>query len=169
MKYEVGIDGRSWTIDIEPRGGVLAVHLGGHQVLVDAARVEGGLSLIFPDERISRDIRIEPGRAGEMTVRVAGATIPVTVQRSDQRARGGQASGSQAATGARRVVAPMPGRIVRVLVGAGERVAARQSLVVIEAMKMENELKAPKAGVVTIVQAVEGATVDAGAVLAVVE
>jgi len=59
----------------------------------------------------------------------------------------------------------MPGKVVRVLVGAGETVAARQGLVVVEAMKMENELRAPRAGTVRDVRAVEGASVEAGALL----
>ena len=62
----------------------------------------------------------------------------------------------------------MPGRIVRVLVGVGDRVAARQPVVVVEAMKMENELRAPRDGVVTQVLAAPGAAVESGAVLIVV-
>jgi biotin carboxyl carrier protein len=71
--------------------------------------------------------------------------------------------------GPRLLKAPMPGRIVRVLVTAGESVGAGQACVVIEAMKMQNELKAPKAGVVARLAAVVDETVAAGAVLLVVE
>ena len=63
----------------------------------------------------------------------------------------------------------MPGRIAKLLVKAGDVVAARQGLVVVEAMKMENELRSPRAGTVTEVRAIEGALVDANAVLIVVE
>ena len=62
----------------------------------------------------------------------------------------------------------MPGRIVRVLVGVGDRVAARQPVVVVEAMKMENELRSPRDGVVTEVLVAPGAAVESGAVLIVV-
>jgi biotin carboxyl carrier protein len=62
----------------------------------------------------------------------------------------------------------MPGKVVRVLVKAGDEVAEGQGLVVVEAMKMENELKSPKAGTVTELHAVEGATVESGAKLIVV-
>ena len=68
-----------------------------------------------------------------------------------------------------RVIAPMPGRIVRVLVAVGDRVAARQGVVIVEAMKMENELRAPRDGVVTQVLAREGTAVDTGVVLVIIE
>jgi biotin carboxyl carrier protein len=67
------------------------------------------------------------------------------------------------------IVAPMPGRVAKVLVAVGDTVTARQGLVVVEAMKMENELRSSKAGVVTEVRVAEGARVDAHAVLVVVE
>jgi biotin carboxyl carrier protein len=71
--------------------------------------------------------------------------------------------------GPRSIVSPMPGRIVKVLVRAGETVAAQQGLIVVEAMKMENELRAPRAGRVTSVKVGEGTSVERGAVLIVME
>ena len=67
------------------------------------------------------------------------------------------------------VVAPMPGRVVRVLVAPGEQVSARQGVVVVEAMKMENELRAPKGGRVKDVSVSPGTSVEAGRVLVVIE
>ena len=67
------------------------------------------------------------------------------------------------------VVAPMPGRVVRVLVSPGDDVAARQGVVVVEAMKMENELRSPKAGTVKEVNVTPGTSVEAGRVLVVIE
>jgi biotin carboxyl carrier protein len=63
----------------------------------------------------------------------------------------------------------MPGKIVRLLVEAGQQVQAEQGLVVVEAMKMENELRAPRAGCVREVGVREGQAVEMGAVLVVVE
>ena len=68
-----------------------------------------------------------------------------------------------------RIVAPMPGKVVRILVAIGDQVNAGAGIVVVEAMKMQNEMKTPKAGKVTAVSAELGATVNAGEVLAVVE
>ena len=69
--------------------------------------------------------------------------------------------------GRQQLVAPMPGKIVRVLVAAGEQVSAGQGLLVIEAMKMQNEIRSPKSGTVEKL-AREGQTVNAGEVLAIV-
>ncbi len=67
------------------------------------------------------------------------------------------------------IVAPMPGKVVRVLVAAGDMVTAGQGIVVVEAMKMQNELKSPRDGRVTAIQAVPNQSVNAGAVLALIE
>jgi biotin carboxyl carrier protein len=66
-------------------------------------------------------------------------------------------------------MSPMPGRVVKILAGAGEAVAAGQPLVVVEAMKMENELRAPRSGTITGVRVSEGASIEANTVIMVVE
>ena len=76
--------------------------------------------------------------------------------------------GAQPGSGPQRIVSPMAGKIVRVLVKSGEAVRARQPLVVVEAMKMENELRALRDGTVVEIYAREGTSVDAGALLVVV-
>jgi biotin carboxyl carrier protein len=88
---------------------------------------------------------------------------------SDPRSLQGRRGAGAGVTGARPVKAPMPGRVVRVLVAAGDEVAEQQGVVVIEAMKMQNELKSPKAGRVVRVAVAEGDAVGAGDVLVVVE
>jgi biotin carboxyl carrier protein len=92
---------------------------------------------------------------------------PVAVVVNGRRARRrDEASGGN---GPQRVSAPMPGKIVRVLVKSGDAVRARQPLVVVEAMKMENELRAGRDGLVAELHAREGESVDAGALLVVVQ
>ena len=88
---------------------------------------------------------------------------------SDPRSLQGRRSAGGSAAGPRPVKAPMPGRVVRVLVAVGDDVAEQQGAVVIEAMKMQNELKSPKSGRVIRVAVAEGDTVGAGDVLIVVE
>ena len=79
-------------------------------------------------------------------------------------------SGSAAeAHGRASILAPMPGKIVRILVAAGDEVVAGQGIVVVEAMKMQNEMKAPKDGRVLAIEVKENDSVTAGAVLAVIE
>ena len=93
-----------------------------------------------------------------------GLAVPVSIV--DPRERLVQRRGNVSdGTGPRSILSPMPGRIVKVLVREGDVVAAQQGLVVVEAMKMENELRAPRAGQVSAVKVVEGMLVEAKAVL----
>ncbi|HKO98825.1 MAG TPA: biotin/lipoyl-containing protein [Pyrinomonadaceae bacterium] len=85
-----------------------------------------------------------------------------------KRLRSGDASGVQD-HGTAKIISPMPGKVVRVLVEQGAQVEAGEGIVVVEAMKMQNELKSPKKGVVSSINAEVGVTVNAGDVLAVIE
>ena len=125
--------------------------------------------------RKSYDIAFEPAADGELIVHVNGVGVPLVVIDQPGRAkaahrrgrrRGGEA-GAEAAP--RAIVAPMPGRIVRVLVQPGEAVHARQGLVVIEAMKMENEIVAPRSGVVQKLTVKPEQPVESGELLAIIE
>jgi len=111
---------------------------------------------------------IAPGReAGAFTISVNGQSVPVHMRVAGAGRR--RDAGGAAGVGPQKVTAPMPGKVVRVLVKPGDEVKAKQGLVVVEAMKMENELKAARAGRVRDVLASEGRSVDAGAVLVIVE
>ncbi|HEU4478165.1 MAG TPA: biotin/lipoyl-containing protein [Pyrinomonadaceae bacterium] len=85
-----------------------------------------------------------------------------------KRFRGLQSSGGHDDRSAQ-IIAPMPGKVVRLLVEVGAQVEAGAGIVVVEAMKMQNEMKSPKAGVVTSLNVIDGATVNAGDVLAEIE
>jgi biotin carboxyl carrier protein len=117
----------------------------------------------------SYDVTFEPAAGGAWQVHVNGRAVLAGLRTSAARMRG--RLGGQGATGAGdgRVLAPMPGRVVKVLVEPGMAVEARQGVVVVEAMKMENELRAPHAGTVREVRVAEGASVEANAVLVVIE
>ena len=101
-----------------------------------------------------------------MQVNKNGRTILVEI--FDPRALRGRGRGGSA-QGRQNVTAPMPGKVIRVLVAAGDAVEAGQGLVAVEAMKMQNEMKSPKAGRVAEMKTKEGAAVTAGDVLVVVE
>ncbi len=104
--------------------------------------------------------------AGEWLVTLGGRSTLVAVNgRRTRRAT----DTARHAHGEQSIVAPMPGRVVRVLVAPGDEVAARQGIVVVEAMKMENELRAPKAGRVKEVSVSAGTSVEAGRVLVIIE
>jgi biotin carboxyl carrier protein len=169
---EIDVNGRSRTVTVERVGGAAAnaflVHMDGQRHIVDAVRLgDDSLSLILTGAGgLSRDIGFsETEGQGQVSVHLAGGAVDVTVNgRRARRSQTLQAGGGQA-----RIVAPMPGRVLRVLVAVGDQVAARQPLVVVEAMKMENELSSLRPGRVTEVAVVAGQSVEAGRQLAVVE
>ena len=105
-------------------------------------------------------------RAAGSEITVNGRAFEIAITDKRRWVRPGGAAGSQ---GRISITAPMPGKVVRVLVSAGDEVAAGQGIVVVEAMKMQNELKSPRAGRVTTVNANETDSVNAGAVLAVID
>jgi acetyl/propionyl-CoA carboxylase alpha subunit len=115
------------------------------------------------------------GRSYEARVEQSGDSVVVLIdghrfemEIRDPR-RWSRAAGAAGIEGRSQVAALMPGKVVRLLVSAGDTVAAGQGLLVVEAMKMQNEMKAPRAGRVVSLAAREGATVAAGEVLAVIE
>ena len=182
MRFEVETGGRRRTIDVQPSGADWIVVVDGQAISANLAQVGSQWSLVVrridPDRGVTAPALGRPGRShevaiesrgrGEHAVYVDGHEIPVSIlDPRNRRVRG--RGGSTDATGPSVVVSPMPGRVVKVLVAPGDVVTARQSLVVVEAMKMENELRAPRAGTVIEVRVREGAPVEANTVLVVVE
>jgi len=104
-----------------------------------------------------------------LSLTVGGEAYQVEVADERERRLRGAVGRAEARAGRREVSAPMPGKVVAVLVRVGEEVAAGQGVVVIEAMKMENELKAAAPGRVAEVRAVAGKAVNGGEVLVVLE
>ena len=185
MQYEVEVGGRRRQVSVARTGDGFAVTVDGHSRQVDAARIDAHtLSLLMDslspahnsvDDRLSAvtarhacevTIVADPS-GGRLTVYVGSMPIEVSLNGLRRRAR--QDDGRGAGAGPQRLVAPMPGKVVRVLVKPGDVVAPRQAVVVVEAMKMENELRASREGTVTEVHAHEGISVDAGALLLVIQ
>ena len=176
MKFDVTVNGKPWrvAIDAADTHGHVRVSIKGRLRTFDASWIdEATLSLVPVDDRTPVcELGIEPRGAGELRIAAAGAQFDVTVLpdgQSPRRHSQGQNRAASLVEGRQNIAATMPGRVVRVLVAAGDRVVARQPVVVVEAMKMENEMRAPKDGVVREVAVKEGAAIDAGAVLVVIE
>jgi biotin carboxyl carrier protein len=152
------------TVRVEVRGGDggYTVALDGSPIRVDVA----ASSLPFASllvEGASHEVGVEKRPEGYV-VHFPGDAVSVSLREAAR----GTSPGVPRGHGPARLTAPMPGRVVRVLEAPGAEVAAGQGLVVIEAMKMENELKSPRAGRVQEVAVREGQAVEAGALLAVV-
>ena len=176
MIFEVAIGDKVRTVGVVRKGAVLHVDLDGRMHIVDARRVSDSVvSLLIqtdgahaPSRSIDAAFATQPA-PGDFDVHLDGLTIPVQIRPAGSFGRQKQEGSGAPATGPQRVTAPMPGKVVRVLVKPGDDVKARQGLVVVEAMKMENELRSARDGRVRDVAVAEGQSVDAGAVLLVVE
>lgn len=157
MKLDVTVNGRACTLQLE--------------------------SLRFEYSELTHEYSVEPSGPGVSSILIEGrsyqATVlaPGTIQVNnrifeveifDPRELRGRSSAG-ASHGRQNIAAPMPGKVVRVLVSAGEQIAAGQGLIVVEAMKMQNEMKSPKAGTVVEIKTKDGATVAAGEILIVIE
>lgn len=157
------VNGLVRSVQVARCGARVEVVLDGTRHVVDAAQIEPGRwSLLFDDQQ-SHEVLVRTGQPGELTVHVDGVVVPVRLLDP----RSGRSGGTDAVgtSGLVRLTAPMPGRVVRLLAAPGDVVGARQGLVVVEAMKMENELRAPRAGTVVELLVHEGSTVEAGTLL----
>jgi biotin carboxyl carrier protein len=169
VTYEVSINGRTRRVEVEHADDGLVVLVDGQRHLADVTSVNGAISLILDQRSFEVAILEQPPASGNLTIHVNGRVVAASVGSS----RGARVPGGHDAVashgGPHTVTAPMPGKVVKVLVKPGDAVTTRQGVVVVEAMKMENELRSPKAGTVTQVTAAEGMSVEAGAALLVIE
>ena len=161
MKLDLRINGARRVVEFDAVSRELIVD--GRIIESDAAEIAHGVYSILLDGT-SIEATVEPAGSG-LLVHSGGAEFQIEIidPRSYRRGR----SGSVEMEGRQEIVAPMPGRVVRVLVAAGQKVESGQGLLVIEAMKMQNEVRSPKSGTVERL-AEEGRTVKAGETLAVV-
>ena len=167
MKYEVHLapssNGKHRVIELERDASGWSVTLDGRPVAVDAVEIApNALSILLEGQ--SFEINVTPSSDGKLKLQTRAQEF--TAEIIDPRAWSGRRHGNVEAEGRQQIVAPMPGKIVRVLVQAGDHVEAGQGLLVVEAMKMQNEIRSPKSGTVERILAKEGQPVNAGEVLA---
>jgi biotin carboxyl carrier protein len=172
VQYEVQVNGRLRQVTLVRREDRFVVSIENRQWVIDAARVGTHLLSLLIDDvasgpAVSREVSIAADPAGGQFIVGLGA-LPLPVSLDARRKWGRKDDGAAGGSGPQRIVAPMPGKIVRVLTKPGDTVQPRQALVVVEAMKMENELRASRAGIVAEVLVKEGQSVEAGTLLAVV-
>ena len=168
MKLGVKIGGKLHTVELLPLGERLRFSLDGRVLRADAVEVAPGVYSILMDGE-SIEVRVEPQSGAS----IAGLRVIIGIREfsadvSDPRQWRRHRGGATEAQGRQQVLAPMPGKIIRVLVKAGDSVELRQGLVVVEAMKMQNEIRSPKSGKVERLMVIEGQAVNTGEILAIV-
>jgi pyruvate carboxylase len=170
MKLNADVDGERVALELRREGGRVVADVGGRRYELEARGVGAGEYLLVHAGRVYEcRVGAGPGAEGRGVTRVSVGGREYGVRLTDPKHLRASGAGGGEQGGHAPVKAPMPGKVVRVLVEAGQEVEAGQGLVVVEAMKMQNELKSPKSGTVAEVRAEAGATVNAGDVLVVVE
>jgi biotin carboxyl carrier protein len=164
MKLEINLAGKTRNVELTCIGERVQCVLDGRPVEADVVEVSPSVYSVLIGGQ-SFEARIESAPAG-LRVIVGGHEYAAVVRDPRQWRR--HRSTAVEAEGRQQAIAPMPGKVVRVLVKAGDAVEAGQGLVVIEAMKMQNEVRSPKRGTVERLLVSEGQTINAGEVLAIV-
>jgi len=165
VKLKIQLAGRTRDLEIKRQSGKLLAMLDGRAIEADAVEVGPGLFSILL-EGAACEAGVETAPAG-LIVSIAGRRLEARVI-DPRRWRGAGRGCGVEAEGRQQVLAPMPGKVVRVLVQQGDKIEAGRGLLVVEAMKMQNEIRSPKTGTVERLLATEGQAVNAGEVLAVV-
>jgi biotin carboxyl carrier protein len=164
MTYDVTIDGTKYRLELRRADDRWECRLDGRLVEIDAILTRRDVLSILVEGK-AYEIKRER-TATDMHLWVGSVRYAADLR--DPRSLRGRAAADDG-QGPRKLVAPMPGKVIRVLAGEGTEVQVGQGVVVVEAMKMQNEIKSPKKGVIRKVVATAGTNVNAGDVLAVVE
>jgi biotin carboxyl carrier protein len=164
MLYDVTIDGKHYRLDLNRTDGVWSCRLDGRDFDVDAVVTRPDVLSLRIGNR-AYEVKSERV-ANDLYVWVGSRRFAVEV-RDPRSLRGRSRAGDD--HGPRKIVAPMPGKVVRLMAGEGDEVEAGAGVAVVEAMKMQNEIKSPKKGTIQKILVSEGAPVNAGDVLAIVE
>jgi biotin carboxyl carrier protein len=169
MKFEVQLTGPSGkklrAVELERVADRWKIALDGQPVNTDAVEIAPNtLSLLLEGQ--SYEVHITPSLDGVLKLQTGLQEF--TAEVVDPRAWRGRRHGALEAEGRQQVVAPMPGKVVRVLVEVGHKVEAGQGLLVVEAMKMQNEIRSPKSGTVERLHVKEGQPVNAGEALCII-
>jgi biotin carboxyl carrier protein len=165
MMYDVAIDGKNYRLELERTDGRWECRLDGREIQMDAVLARPDVLSILTG---GKAYEIKRERSATDTHLWVGSTRYVAELRDPRSLRSRRAvTGDD--KGPRKLIASMPGKVVRVLLRERASVEAGQGVLVVEAMKMQNEIKSPKKGTVQRIVASEGTAVNAGDVLAIVE
>jgi biotin carboxyl carrier protein len=170
MKFEIQLTGasgkRKHVVDLERKGDVSTISLDGQPVDADAVEIAPNAFSVMLG---GQSFEIHVYRSGDSTLKLQCGPHEFSADIIDPRAWRGRKHGAVEVEGRQEILAPMPGKVVRLLAAVGDAVKVGQGLLVVEAMKMQNEIRSPKSGKVERLLVKEGQNVNAGEVLAWVE
>ena len=168
MKLTAELDNQKHTVEIKRDGLHLTADVDGRSYEIEVSEPESNLWLFKHENKIYQ-IFVSPNeRTGEpFAVSVGNRHYEIKI--SDPKRLRGSNGADASADGASEIKTAMPGKLVRVLVETGAAIKKGDGVLIVEAMKMQNEMKSPKDGIVKEIRFKEGATVNAGDVLAVIE
>jgi biotin carboxyl carrier protein len=166
MTYDVVVDGKTHQLELTRGAGTWHCKIDGHDIDVDAElTARDVLSMLVGGK--GYEVKRERSLQGELHMVIGSTRYAVEVQDPRSLRTRRAVAGSEA--GPQRLKAPMPGKVVRILVQEKDEVKGGQAILVMEAMKMQNEMKSPKGGKVQKILTAEGSTVNAGDTLAIIE
>ena len=166
MTYDVVVDGKTHRLELTRGETTWLCKVDAEEIEVDAALTARDILSVLVGGK-AYEIKRERSLQGDIHLIIGSARYAVEVQ--DPRSLRTRRAAAGAEAGPQKITAPMPGKIVRVMVSAGDEVKTGQGIIVMEAMKMQNELKSPKDGRVQKILTTEGSTVNPGDALAVIE
>jgi len=166
LKLELIIEGKPAQAEITSVNGVVQLRYNGQLHEARVSEPESGIFLVIINGRVYR-CALEKLSTGETEVVVNSRRVSIAV--SDKKNLRHHSGASAGNGGPAALSSPMPGKVVRILLNPGDQVAANQGVLVVEAMKMQNEIQSPRAGKVLEINVSEGQTVNAGQTLGRVE
>ena len=168
MKLQAEIDGQTYPVEIRREGDRTFARFGDLEYELDVSEPEPGVYLIKHEGRVHEaSIASSVKKDAPLEVELRGRRFEVLV--SDPRRLKGAGGDHAQDHGLAEIRSAMPGKVVRLLAVVGQKVEKGDGIIVVEAMKMQNEIKSPKDGVIKTVNVEEGETVNAGEVLVVIE
>lgn len=167
MKLNARVGEKDYSIEIERKGEDLVATIDGRRLEMEVSEPEPGVFLLKKDGHVFEAFVSPKGPGGTSKVIVKGSEFNIDV--FDPRRLAARRSSDPDAGGVAEIRTAMPGKVVRVLVGEGDSVKKGDGVVIVEAMKMQNEMKSPKSGTVKMINVQEGSTVGSGDVLVTIE
>lgn len=166
MKVQAVLGGKKHEIEITRDGERLFARVDSRNYALDASEPEPNVFLLKHEGKVF-EVFVSPQKNANYAVRAGSAELDVAI--SDPKRLRGSSAGADDASGKAEIKTAMPGKVVRILKSAGDAVEKGEGVIVVEAMKMQNEMKSPKDGSVKETRVAEGDTVSAGDVLVVIE